>query len=237
VWGGLGQGEGEEGGREQGCGRESGWDVRFGLFVAEGALPLVRSMATPLPWLLSPSPPRPLAPPHRLSRFHSLPPTALPACRYEQEGRARKVVRAQQLWFSILEAQIETGNPYMLFKDTANRKSNQQVCMWRGEQRGQNGREEQRVGGRGPFLLFFSPATTPTTLIRPSFLPFPVLAQNLGTIKCSNLCTEIIEYTSADETAVCNLASIALPRFVRERDCEADRENKKLVGSLDAGNR
>ena len=81
---------------------------------------------------------------------------------YEKEGRARKVVRAQQVWFAILEAQIETGNPYMLYKDTANRKSNQ---------------------------------------------------QNLGTIKCSNLCTEIIEYTSPDETAVCNLASIALPRW------------------------
>lgn len=95
-------------------------------------------------------------------------------------------MRAQQLWFAILEAQIETGNPYMLFKDTANRKSNQ---------------------------------------------------QNLGTIKCSNLCTEIIEYTSPDETAVCNLASIALPRFVREKNCEPGRESKKLVGSLDAENR
>ena len=109
-----------------------------------------------------------------------------PPSRYEREGRARKVVRAQQLWFSILEAQIETGNPYMLFKDTANRKSNQ---------------------------------------------------QNLGTIKCSNLCTEIIEYTAPDETAVCNLASIALPRFVRERNCEPGREAKKLVGSLDAESR
>lgn len=58
-----------------------------------------------------------------------------------------------------------------------------------------------------------------------------------GTIKCSNLCTEIIEYTSAEETAVCNLASIALPRFVRERGVEASREAKKLVGSLDAENR
>jgi ribonucleotide reductase alpha subunit len=86
--------------------------------------------------------------------------------RYEAEGRAKKVVRAQQLWFAILEGQIETGNPYMLFKDSCNRKSNQ---------------------------------------------------QNLGTIKCSNLCTEIIEYTSPEETAVCNLASIALPRFVREK--------------------
>jgi ribonucleoside-diphosphate reductase subunit M1 len=75
-------------------------------------------------------------------------------------------VRAQQLWFAVLEAQIETGNPYMLYKDHCNRKSNQ---------------------------------------------------QNLGTIKCSNLCTEIVEYTSPDETAVCNLASIALPRFVREQ--------------------
>ena len=83
--------------------------------------------------------------------------------RYEQEGRARKSVKAQDLWFRILEAQVETGNPYMLFKDAANLKSNQ---------------------------------------------------KNLGTIKSSNLCTEIMEYTSPDEIAVCNLASIALPRFV-----------------------
>jgi ribonucleoside-diphosphate reductase alpha chain len=83
--------------------------------------------------------------------------------RYEAEGRARKTIPARELWAAIIESQIETGNPYMLFKDAANRKSNQ---------------------------------------------------QNLGTIKSSNLCTEIIEYTSADEIAVCNLASIALPRFV-----------------------
>lgn len=82
---------------------------------------------------------------------------------YEKEGRARKTVKAQDLWFAILDAQIETGNPYLLYKDAANRKSNQ---------------------------------------------------QNLGTIKSSNLCTEIIEYTDADEVAVCNLASLALPRFV-----------------------
>ena len=83
--------------------------------------------------------------------------------RYETEGRARRTVKAQDLWFAILDAQIETGNPYLLYKDAANRKSNQ---------------------------------------------------QNLGTIKSSNLCTEIIEYTSADEIAVCNLASLALPRFI-----------------------
>jgi ribonucleoside-diphosphate reductase alpha chain len=82
---------------------------------------------------------------------------------YEQEGRARRTVKAQDLWFAILDAQIETGNPYLLYKDSANRKSNQ---------------------------------------------------QNLGTIKSSNLCTEIIEFTSPDEVAVCNLASLALPRFV-----------------------
>ncbi|HEV3327484.1 MAG TPA: ribonucleoside-diphosphate reductase subunit alpha [Puia sp.] len=83
--------------------------------------------------------------------------------RYEAEGRARRKVKAQDLWFAILDAQIETGTPYLLYKDSANRKSNQ---------------------------------------------------QNLGTIKSSNLCTEIIEYTATDEVAVCNLASIALPRFV-----------------------
>ncbi|KXZ49835.1 hypothetical protein GPECTOR_19g286 [Gonium pectorale] len=106
--------------------------------------------------------------------------------KYEQEGRARRVVRAQQLWFAILEAQVETGNPYMLYKDHCNEKSNQ---------------------------------------------------KNLGTIKCSNLCTEIIEYTSPDEIAVCNLASIALPRFVREQGSQPGWESKKLVGSLDAPNR
>lgn len=82
---------------------------------------------------------------------------------YEKEGRARTSIKAQTLWFAILEAQIETGTPYMLYKDAANEKSNQ---------------------------------------------------KNLGTIKSSNLCTEIIEYTAPDEIAVCNLASIALPMFV-----------------------
>jgi ribonucleoside-diphosphate reductase alpha chain len=86
--------------------------------------------------------------------------------RYESEGRFRRKIKARDLWAAIIEAQIETGNPYMLFKDAANSKSNQ---------------------------------------------------QNLGTIKSSNLCTEIIEYTSKDEVAVCNLASIALPRFVDEK--------------------
>ena len=83
--------------------------------------------------------------------------------KYEQEGRARTTEKAQELWFAILDSQIETGTPYLLYKDAANAKSNQ---------------------------------------------------QNLGTIKSSNLCTEIIEYTSKDEVAVCNLASLALPRFV-----------------------
>jgi ribonucleoside-diphosphate reductase alpha subunit len=82
---------------------------------------------------------------------------------YEAEGKARKTIKAQDLWFAILDAQIETGTPYLLYKDAANRKSNQ---------------------------------------------------QNLGTIRCSNLCTEIVEFTSPEEVAVCNLASIALPRFV-----------------------
>ena len=84
--------------------------------------------------------------------------------KYEKEGKARETVKAQELWFEILESQIETGTPYMLYKDAANGKSNQ---------------------------------------------------QNLGTIKSSNLCTEIIEYTAPDEVAVCNLASIALPKFVQ----------------------
>jgi ribonucleoside-diphosphate reductase alpha chain len=83
--------------------------------------------------------------------------------KYEEEGRARKTVKAQKLWFAICESQIETGTPYILYKDAANKKSNQ---------------------------------------------------QNLGTIKSSNLCTEIIEYTAPDEVAVCNLASLALNKYV-----------------------
>jgi len=82
---------------------------------------------------------------------------------YEAQGKGRKTIKARELWEKILESQIETGTPYMLYKDAANRKSNQ---------------------------------------------------KNLGTIRSSNLCTEIMEYTSADEIAVCNLASISLPMFV-----------------------
>merc|ERR1719335_764051 len=85
--------------------------------------------------------------------------------RLEREGKGRQTVKAQQLWFKVLESQMETGTPYMLYKDSCNRKSNQ---------------------------------------------------QNLGTIRSSNLCTEIVEYTSPDEIAVCNLASLALPMFVNE---------------------
>ena len=85
--------------------------------------------------------------------------------KYESEGKGRKTIKAQDLWFKVLESQIETGTPYMLYKDAANQKSNQ---------------------------------------------------QNLGTIKSSNLCTEIIEYTAPDEVAVCNLASLALPKYVTE---------------------
>ena len=83
--------------------------------------------------------------------------------KYEAAGKGRKTVRARELWEKILESQIETGTPYMLYKDAANRKSNQ---------------------------------------------------KNLGTIRSSNLCTEILEYTSPDEIAVCNLASISLPMFI-----------------------
>jgi ribonucleoside-diphosphate reductase alpha chain len=84
--------------------------------------------------------------------------------KYEKEGKGRKTIKARELWEKILESQIETGTPYMLYKDAVNRKSNQ---------------------------------------------------KNLGTIRSSNLCTEIMEYTSPDEIAVCNLASIALPMFVK----------------------
>ena len=83
--------------------------------------------------------------------------------KYEAEGRGRKQIDAQKLWFKVLDSQIETGTPYILYKDAANKKSNQ---------------------------------------------------KNLGTIKSSNLCVEIVEYSAPDETAVCNLASIALPMYV-----------------------
>ncbi|KPI41330.1 Ribonucleoside-diphosphate large chain [Cyphellophora attinorum] len=91
--------------------------------------------------------------------------------RYEQEGRGRSTIKAQKLWYAILEAQTETGTPYMLYKDACNRKSNQ---------------------------------------------------KNLGTIRSSNLCTEIIEYTAPDEVAVCNLASLSLPAFVDQSRGEYD---------------
>lgn len=95
--------------------------------------------------------------------------------KYEREGKARKTIKAQDLWFKILESQTETGTPYMLYKDAANRKSNQ---------------------------------------------------KNLGTIKSSNLCTEIMEYTSPDEVAVCNLASISLPKFVTNGEFDFEKLNQ-----------
>ncbi|KAJ7913510.1 ribonucleotide reductase alpha subunit [Mycena leptocephala] len=100
--------------------------------------------------------------------------------KYEKEGRARKSIPAQKLWYAILEAQVETGGPFMLYKDAANSKSNQ---------------------------------------------------KNLGTIKSSNLCTEIIEYSAPDETAVCNLASISLPSFISngKYDFEHLHEITKVV--------
>jgi ribonucleoside-diphosphate reductase alpha chain len=93
--------------------------------------------------------------------------------KYEREGKGRKTVKAQEVWYAIMESQIETGTPYMLYKDAANIKSNQ---------------------------------------------------NNLGTIKSSNLCTEIIEYTAPDEIAVCNLASLALPTFVIEKGKKGKKE-------------
>ena len=92
--------------------------------------------------------------------------------KYEREGKGRKTIKAQELWFAILESQVETGTPYMLYKDACNEKSNQ---------------------------------------------------KNLGTIKSSNLCTEIIEYTAPDEVAVCNLASLALPMFVKDGKFDFDK--------------
>ncbi|GAA4289632.1 ribonucleoside-diphosphate reductase subunit alpha [Aestuariibaculum suncheonense] len=104
--------------------------------------------------------------------------------KYESEGKGRKTIKARELWEKILESQIETGTPYMLYKDAANRKSNQ---------------------------------------------------QNLGTIRSSNLCTEILEYTSPDEVAVCNLASIALPMFVKNGEFdhkELYRITKRVTKNL-----
>jgi ribonucleoside-diphosphate reductase alpha chain len=95
--------------------------------------------------------------------------------KYEAEGRARKVLSARKLWFMILDAQMETGTPYLLYKDAANGKSNQ---------------------------------------------------QNLGTIKSSNLCSEIIEYSAPDETAVCNLASLSLPSYVKDGRFDFDELRK-----------
>ena len=101
--------------------------------------------------------------------------------RYEKEGRAKKTIKAQKLWYAIIESQIETGTPYMLYKDACNRKSNQ---------------------------------------------------QNLGTIKCSNLCTEIVEYSAPDEVAVCNLASIAVNAFVDKEAHTYDFEGLKKVAKV-----
>ncbi len=99
---------------------------------------------------------------------------------YEAEGKAKKTIQARELWNAVLESQIETGTPYVLYKDAANTKSNQ---------------------------------------------------QNLGTIRCSNLCTEIIEYSDENETAVCNLASLSLPRFVEGKNFNFDKlvEVTKIV--------
>merc|ERR1712038_2031095 len=100
--------------------------------------------------------------------------------KYESEGKFRKQVKAQEVWSAIVESQIETGTPYMLYKDACNRKSNQ---------------------------------------------------QNLGTIKCSNLCTEIVEYSAPDEVAVCNLASIAVNMYVKS-DKTFDFDRLKHVAKV-----
>jgi ribonucleoside-diphosphate reductase alpha chain len=105
--------------------------------------------------------------------------------KYEAEGRAKKVISARILWFQILDAQMETGTPYLLYKDSANSKSNQ---------------------------------------------------KNVGTIKSSNLCSEIIEYSDKDETAVCNLASIALPVFVNKETGVFDYNELIVVAKIVADN-
>ena len=105
--------------------------------------------------------------------------------KYESSGIARKTMKARQLWFKILDAQMETGTPYLLYKDAANKKSNQ---------------------------------------------------KNLGTIKSSNLCCEIMEYSDENETAVCNLASIALPMFVNEETKEFDYDKLHEVSKIVCNN-
>ena len=104
---------------------------------------------------------------------------------YEREGRARKTVSARDLWFAVLDAQMETGTPYLLYKDAANMKSNQ---------------------------------------------------KNIGTIKSSNLCNEIVEYSDANETAVCNLASIALPAFVNPETKSFDYDKLHQVTKVVTNN-
>lgn len=101
--------------------------------------------------------------------------------KYVMAGKHRRIIKAQKLWFAIVDAQIETGMPYMLYKDSCNAKSNQ---------------------------------------------------KNLGTITCSNLCTEIVEYTAPDEVAVCNLASIALPKFVDVKNKTFDFDQMHKVVKL-----
>jgi ribonucleotide reductase alpha subunit len=105
--------------------------------------------------------------------------------KYEKQGKARKIVNARDLWFKILDAQMETGTPYLLYKDAANMKSNQ---------------------------------------------------QNLGTIKSSNLCCEIMEYSNENETAVCNLASIGLPTFVNAETKQFDYEKLHEVTKVVTNN-
>jgi len=102
--------------------------------------------------------------------------------KYEKGSRIRKTVKARELWFQIMDAQMETGTPYLLYKDACNKKSNQ---------------------------------------------------QNVGTIKSSNLCSEIVQYSDSQETAVCNLASVALPSFVAYQDNEDNEENEEKTPFID----
>ncbi|CAI6005825.1 unnamed protein product [Closterium sp. NIES-64] len=174
--------------------------------------------------------------------------------RYEREGRAKRVIPSQKLWFAICEAQIETGNPYMLFKietgnpymlfkDACNRKSNQQNL---GTIKCSNLCTE--------IVEFTSPEETAVcnlvSVALPRFVREKVsrdgesevaqwwgvwalsMVGSVGNIKCSNLCMEIVEYTSPEETAVCNLVLIALPRFVREKGVPSEAHPSKLTGSL-----
>ena len=131
---------------------------------------------------------------------------------YEREKKFRRTVPAQELWFAILSSQVETGTPYMLFKVPTTLTLDTIVVV------------EVEVE---------SSTTTTTTTLQQDACNRKSNQQNLGTIKSSNLCTEIVQYTSADEVAVCNLASVNLSAFVDESDKSFDFDKLLQVHPTD----